>query len=158
MRSVIYNIVYYVLIPIVLIWSIVYYCWDGYNSYRIKHYGQDAVAVVTRKWSGTLDYDIEFEGKYYRNTIRVKKKVFREVVVGERFYARILADKMKYHKNYGITPRYIRIILTPLPSCLQDVEKERIRIDSIYNADRRHKNKFLYPDYNYPVYNRSGNP
>ncbi len=135
MRNVIFNIVCYVLIPIVLIWGIVYYCWDGYNSYRIKHYGQDAVAVVTRKWSGTLDYDIEFEGKYYRNTIHVKKKVFRDVVVGERFYARILADKMKYHKNYGMTPSYIRIVLCSLPDYLQDIEKERMRIDSVYNAD-----------------------
>ena len=148
MKSVIFNIVSYVLIPIVLIWGIVYYCWDSYNSYRIKRYGQDAVAVVTRKWSGTLDYDVEFEGKYYRNTIRVKKKVFREVVVGERFYARILANKMKYHKNYGMTPSYIRIILRPLPDYLQDIENEKDRIDSIYNEGKSHNNKFLYPDYN----------
>ena len=103
-----------------------YYSWKGYNSYRINHYGQDAVAVITRKWDGTL---------YYSSSIIVRKKVFREVVVGERFYARILADKMKYHKNNGITPSYIKIILCPLPDYLQDIERERMRVDSMYDTD-----------------------
>lgn len=62
MRNVIFNIVIYVLVPVVLIWGVMYYSWKGYNSYRINHYGQDAVAVITRKWDGTLYYDVEFEG------------------------------------------------------------------------------------------------
>ena len=61
MRNVIFNIVIYVLVPVVLIWGVMYYSWKGYNSYRINHYGQDAVAVITRKWDGTLYYDVEFE-------------------------------------------------------------------------------------------------
>ena len=121
MRNVIFNIVIYVLVPVVLIWGVMYYSWKGYNSYRINHYGQDAVAVITRKWDGTLYYDVEFEGKYYSSSIIVRKKVFREVVVGERFYARILAD--------------IKIILCPLPDYLQDIERERMRVDSMYDTD-----------------------
>ena len=135
MRNVIFNIVIYVLVPVVLICGVMYYSWKGYNSYRINHYGQDAVAVITRKWDGTLYYDVEFEGKYYSSSIIVRKKVFREVVVGERFYARILADKMKYHKNNGITPSYIKIILCPLPDYLQDIERERMRVDFMYDTD-----------------------
>lgn len=74
MRNVIFNIVIYVLVPVVLIWGVMYYSWKGYNSYRINHYGQDAVAVITRKWDGTLYYDVEFEGKYYSSSIIVRRK------------------------------------------------------------------------------------
>ena len=46
-----------------------------------------------------------------------------------------LPDKMKYHKNNGITPSYIKIILCPLPDYLQDIERERMRVDSMYDTD-----------------------
>ncbi len=66
MRNVIFNIVIYVLVPVVLIWGVMYYSWKGYNSYRINHYGQDAVAVITR-----IDTLLSHSWKEIRNGYKI---------------------------------------------------------------------------------------
>lgn len=92
MRNVIFNIVIYVLVPVVLIWGVMYYSWKGYNSYRINHYGQDAVAVITRKWDGTLYYDVELRG----NIIVVR------LLLERKFSERSLSESVSMREYWRI--------------------------------------------------------
>lgn len=58
-------------------------------------------------------------------------KAFRRTIVGERFPALILPDKLKsYHE--GVTPPCFKMMLQPLPDEQQDIEGEQIRIQSMY--------------------------
>ena len=118
---------------LVLLYSVVFAIWNHYNDHLFDKNGQDAIATVIQKGNGSIQYDVEYQGSYYRNRIKLTKSSFRSVVVGERFHARVLPDKLKYHHDNGITPRYVKIILVPLPSSEQNIEEEVKRINKMYN-------------------------
>ena len=134
-----YSVYMLSIVPLVVLLVLVGVCWNAYVSHSIKIHGVDAVATVIRKYNGTLEYDVLYEGQYYLNSINVNKQVYREVKQGEHFPARILPEKMHLHKNHGITPRYIRIILRPMRIDQQDYEGERRRIDSLYPTYKHHR-------------------
>jgi hypothetical protein len=117
--------------------------WTWYNNYRLEHYGEIAVATVIAKyhsgrWPDYVRYDVEYNGVYYADEVNVSRSVFNEIKVGERFYALVLPDKLKYHSSYGITPSYIKLLFQPLPRNEQEIKKERERIRKMYglNPDR----------------------
>lgn len=117
---------------IILLYSCIYCIWNQYNNRLFNREGQRAVATIIRKDNGRAQYDIEYEGRYYRRWVNLSKKAFRAITVGERFEALILPDLLKYDHESGITPRYIKIILTPLPLDKQDFLEEEKRIESMY--------------------------
>lgn len=123
------------LVCVLIVWSGIYLIWSLHNNYRLNHYGQHTVATVIRKDGGMIEYDVEYEGNYYRNWILLSKSAFRIVQVGERFEGLILPDKLKYDHENGITPRYIKIVLRPLPASFQDIEQEQERIRLMYHYD-----------------------
>lgn len=118
---------------IVLLWGVVYFVWSCYNNYLFKNEGQPAVATIIRKDNGRACYDIEYDGKFYRDWITLSKKAYRITDIGERFHAVILPDMLKNDHELGITPRYIKIILIPLPQSEQNYAEERTRIQSMYD-------------------------
>lgn len=117
----------------VLLWGVVYFVWSCYNNYLFKNEGQPAVATIISKDNGSAYYDIEYDGKYYRDWITLSKKAYRITDIGERFHAVILPDMLKYDHEFGITPRYFKIILNPLPQSEQNYAEERARIQSMYD-------------------------
>lgn len=127
-----YSFYMLIVVPVVVLLLLIGVCWNAYISHSIKKHGVDTIATIIRKYNGTLDYDVFYEGQYYINNKDVSKKVYREVKIGEHFPAKFLPDKMHLHKNYGITPRYTRIILRPMRGDQQDFEKERARIETMY--------------------------
>ena len=126
-------VVLYIIIAIFLIWCLVFFAWNRYNIFRLNRYGQEATATIIQKCDGILTYDVEWEGEYFIGTIVVKKYVFRDVKIGEHFPARVIAGKLHYHHNGGITPKYVKIILRKMPDLYQDYDYELCRIDSMYN-------------------------
>lgn len=118
---------------IVLLWGGLYFVWNRYNNYLFEKDGQSAVATIIRKDNGFAYYDIEYNGKYYRDWISLSKKAYRITDIGERFHAVILPDMLKYDHEFGLTPRYIKIILIPLPQSEQNYAEERTRIQSMYD-------------------------
>lgn len=117
---------------VVVLWYVVYSIWNRCNIYRLTHYGTVTIGTIIKKHSGILDYDVEYDGEYYISRIRVDKKKYRQIHIGEHYRAIILPDKLKYHINKGLTPSYIGISLQPLPEDCQDMEAECSRIDSMY--------------------------
>ena len=117
----------------VLLYSFVYFIWDRHNNYLLNTIGVETVATIISKDNGGAHYDVEYNGVYYRNRISLSKNAYRKICVGERFRARILPDYLKYDHENGVTPRYVKIILSPLPPNKQDIEGERIRIESMYH-------------------------
>ena len=73
------------IVPIIILVLLIGVCWHAYISHSIKNHGVDTIATVIRKYNGTLEYDVLFEGEYYINTIDVSKKVYREVTLGEHY-------------------------------------------------------------------------
>ncbi len=65
-------------------------------------------------------------------SIFAETRAFRKITVGEQFYALFLPEKLKYDHENGITPRYFKIILKPLPYDEQTYLKEIERIESMY--------------------------
>lgn len=129
------NIITVLLLPLVLItllYSCIYLVWNQYNNYLLKHKGQITVATIICKENGRAEYDIEYGGVYYRRWITLSKQAFRKITVGEQFYALFLPEKLKYDHENGITPRYFKIILKPLPYDEQTYLKETERIESMY--------------------------
>jgi hypothetical protein len=119
---------------VLLSYAIIYLLWDSHYKYLLKNNGEQVVATIIRKDSGRAQYDIEYEGIYYRRWITLSKKAYRRILVGERFHALILPDKLQHDHEYGITPRCFTIILEPLPICEQRIEEEQIRINNMYNS------------------------
>ena len=117
---------------LVLLYAATYFIWEQYIKVLLKKYGQDAVATIIGIEAGGARYDVEYDGKYYRNWIPLNRKELRNIKIGERFHARVLPDKLKYHHDNGITPRYVKIILVPLPPCEQDINGEVNRIIMMY--------------------------
>lgn len=117
----------------VLLWGVVYFVWSCYNNYLFKNEGQPAVATIISKDNGRACYDIEYDGKFYRDWITLSKKAYRITDIGERFHAVILPDMLKNDHEFGITPRYFKIILIPLPQSEQNYAEERTRIQSMYD-------------------------
>lgn len=75
---------------------------------------------------------ILYDGVYYRNWVSLSKKAFRDTEVGQRFRAVILPDMLPHDHEFGITPRYIKIILSPLPEYEQNYAEELVRIQEMY--------------------------
>lgn len=117
---------------LVLLYAVACFIWEQYIKVLFKRYGQDAVATIIGIEAGGARYDVEYDGKYYRNWIPLNRKELRNIKIGERFHARVLPDKLKYHHDNGITPRYVKIILVPLPPCEQDINGEVNRIIMMY--------------------------
>lgn len=117
---------------LLLLYAATYFVWEQYNKVLFKKYGQDAVATIIGIEAGGARYDVEYNGKYYRNWIPLNRKRLRSVKIGERYHARVLPEKLKYHHDNGITPRYVKIILVPLPPCEQDINGEVNRIIMMY--------------------------
>ena len=78
-----------------------------------------------------LDYDVLYNDVYYRNSIQVRKNVYRDIIVGEQFPAKQLTHKLQYHQNRGLR-KYIDILLIPQTRNPQNIQNEQIRIDSLY--------------------------
>jgi hypothetical protein len=108
---------------LVLLYAATYFVWEQYNKVLFKKYGQDAVATIIGIEAGGARYDVKYNGKYYRNWIPLNRKRLRSVKIGERYHARVLPDKL---------PRYVKIILVPLPPCEQDINGEVNRIIMMY--------------------------
>lgn len=112
------------------------YLWRmGTYCHRFRHEGVPAIATIYRKSNDFYAYyDVEYDGKYYCSSIKLSKKAYRQITVGERFDALILPKQLKYHSNTLIfTPSYVRNILSPRPIQEQNVVGELERIDSLYN-------------------------
>ena len=108
---------------LVLLYAATYFIREQYIKVLLKKYGQDAVATIIGIEAGGARYDVKYNGKYYRNWIPLNRKRLRSVKIGERYHARVLPDKL---------PRYVRIILVPLPPCEQDINGEVNRIIMLY--------------------------
>lgn len=117
-----------------LSYVIIYLIWDGYYKYLFKRKGEQVVATIIRKDNGRAQYDINYDGIYYRRWITLSKKSYRQIQIGERFYALVLPDKLQYDHENGITPRCFTIILEPLPKCQQRIEEENNRIKNMYRS------------------------
>ena len=122
-----------VLIIVLISYAIIYSVWDGYYKYLLRNNGEQAVATIIRKDNGRAQYDIEYNGIYYRRWISLSKKAYRRIQIGERFYALVLPDKLRYDHEGGITPRCFTIILEPLPESQQKIDEENKRIFNMYN-------------------------
>lgn len=110
---------------LVLLYAATCFIWERiYIKVFFKRYGQDAVAtIIGIEEAGGARYDVKYNGKYYRNWIPLNRKRLRSVKIGERYHARVLPDKL---------PRYVKIILVPLPPCEQDINGEVNRIIMMY--------------------------
>jgi len=109
---------------LVLLYAATCFIWERiYIKVLFKRYGQDAVATIIGIEAGGARYDVKYNGKYYRNWIPLNRKRLRSVKIGERYHARVLPDKL---------PRYVKIILVPLPPCEQDINGEVNRIIMMY--------------------------
>lgn len=117
---------------LLLLYAATYFVWELHIKVLFKEHGQDAVATIIAIEAGGARYDVKYDGKYYRNWIPLNRKGLRNIKIGERFHARVLPDKLKYHHDNGITPRYVRIILVPLPPSEQDIDTEVARISRMY--------------------------
>ena len=122
---------HFFLICIDLLYCTIYFVKAGQYDSIMKKEGQEAVATIIRKDNGKAQYDIEYEGVFYRSWIRLTKKNYRSTMVGERFPAIILPDKLKYYHE-GITPPCFKLIFQRLPEEEQDIEIEQIRIQTMY--------------------------
>lgn len=135
-----HNVSYYFLLSILLIGAIVilyagvYGVWTLYNNHLFNTRGYDTTATIIKKDNGRVQYDIEYDGVYYRNWVSLSKKAFRDTEVGQRFRAVILPDMLQHDHEFGITPRYIKIILSPLPEYEQNYAEELVRIQEMYDA------------------------
>ena len=89
---------------------------------------EQVVATIIRKDNGRAQYDIEYNGVYYRRWISLSKKAYRRIQIGDKFYALVLPDKLRYDHEGGITPRCFTIILEPLPESQQQIDEENKRI------------------------------
>ena len=128
----IFTVVMFIAGCLLAVYSAIYFVWARYYDYLLKKEGQEVVATVIRRDGEICYYDIEYESIYYTNYFVLKKSEIRKVKVGERFFALVLPDKLKYHHESGITPKCFRIIRVPLPDYLQDIEKEKARIKKMY--------------------------
>lgn len=109
---------------LVLLYAATCFIWERiYIKVLLKKYGQDAIATIIGIEAGGARYDVKYNGKYYRNWIPLNRKRLRSVKIGERYHARVLPDKL---------PRYVKIILVPLPPCEQDINGEVNRIIMMY--------------------------
>lgn len=114
---------------LVLLYAVACFIWELYIKVLFKRYGQDAVAtIIGIEEAGGARYDVKYNGKYYRNWIPLNRKRLRSVKIGERYHARVLPDKL---------PRYVKIILVPLPPCEQDINGEVNRIIMMYGKKRQ---------------------
>lgn len=129
-----------------IVYSAIYFVWGMYYGYLLKREGQDVIATVIGRKFEVCYYDIEYEGIYYTNYFVLKKSEIPKVKVGERFFARVLPDKLKYHHESGITPKCFRIIPVPLPDYLQDIEKEKTRIKKCIGSMCQNKSAFSLPE------------
>ena len=92
-----HNVSYYFLLSILLIGAIiilyagVYGVWTLYNNHLFNTRGYDTTATIIKKVNGRAQYDIEYDGMYYRNWVSLSKKAFRDTEVGQRFRAVILS-------------------------------------------------------------------
>lgn len=124
------------------LWLIVYSVWNRNVIHDLSKNGTIATATIIDKYNSRVYYDIEYDGCYYRGSIRVGKKAFRKIRIGERFYGLVLPEKLKRHRNNGITPQYFGITLEPLPENCQNIDEECSRIDSMYKY--RNNKTLLY--------------
>ena len=133
-----HNVSYYFVLSILLIGAIiilyagVYGVWTLYNNHLFNTRGYDTTATIIKKDNGRAQYDIEYDGVYYRNRVSLSKKAFRDTEVGQRFRVVILPDLLQHDHESGITPRYIKIILSPLPEYEQNYAEELVRIQEMY--------------------------
>lgn len=125
-----YYFVYALLVLIIMLisYAILYSVWDGYYKYLLRNNGEQVVATIIRKDNGRAQYDIEYNGVYYRRWISLSKKAYRRIQIGDKFYALVLPDKLRYDHEGGITPRCFTIILEPLPESQQQIDEENKRI------------------------------
>ena len=123
-----------IIISVFLLYVIIYSLWSSYYKYLLRNNGEQVVATIIRKDNGRAQYDIDYDGIYYRRWITLSKKTYRQIQIGERFYALVLPDKLRYDHESGITPRCFTIILKPLPKSQQRIEEEKKRINNMYNS------------------------
>ncbi len=130
---------------LIIIYSCIFFIWDNYNNRLFEKKGELAIATIINMHDRYAEYDIEYNGVYYYNSIRLTWSAFRETRVGERFYALVIPDMLKYHHDRGITPRYVKIILSPLPTSEQDYDAEISRIKKQYGTTYGKKSPNLNP-------------
>lgn len=76
------NVSYYFLLTMLLIGAIiilyagVYGAWTLYNNHLFNTIGYDTTATIIKKDNGRAQYDIEYNGVYYRNWVSLSKKAF----------------------------------------------------------------------------------
>lgn len=121
-----------VILAVFLSYVIIYLIWDSYYKYLLRNNGEQVVATIIRKDNGNAQYDIFYDGIYYRRWIGLSKRAYRQIQIGEKFHAMVLPDKLRYDHENGITPRCFTIILEPLPLCQQRIEEEKNRINNMY--------------------------
>lgn len=117
---------------LLILYSCIYFLWDRRINYLLNTKGYQTVATIIRKEGCHFQYDIEYKGEYYRRWIDLTKKAAKATIIGERFHALILPDMLEHDHENGITPRYIKIILIPLPDDQQNINEEQKRIKSMY--------------------------
>ena len=117
-----------------LLYSFVYLGWACHYNHLLNREGLEVVATIIRKDAGQAEYDIYYEDMYYRGWIKLSKSAYRRIRVGEKYRALLLPDKLRYYHPSGITPTCFKLVLQPLPSKEQDIEKEKIRIQSMYGG------------------------
>lgn len=135
--SYIFNVVTLVFTGLVFLYAHVYFIWRRCIDNRLRKYGTETVATVIRKYDRCAQYDILYDSTYYRNWIQLTNSAYKRIRIGERFHALVLPEMLKYHHDNGITPRYVKIILIPLPPEEQDYEAEIQRINSYYHLNYR---------------------
>lgn len=138
------SVVYISIIVVITIifgaWGLVYVLWNKHVASYVDNHGDLAVATIIdiNNRSGFV-FDVKYEGEYYVVGFSLKRKDRKRfnLSVGERCYARLWPEKMKYQKYHHLwIPSYVRIVLQPLPIDQQDYEWERARIDSMYHKSK----------------------
>lgn len=124
---------------VIFIWCLVFLVWNKCVSDYIDKQGSLAVVTVIDINRRNVTYDMEYDGDYYviHSTMTLRESRLYKLSVGERYYAKIWKDKLKYHRLF-FAPSYIRMTFCPLPINEQDYIGEQSRIDSMYHYRHRY--------------------
>ena len=63
-----------IIISVFLLYVIIYSLWSSYYKYLLRNNGEQVVATIIRKDNGRAQYDIDYDGIYYRRWITLSKK------------------------------------------------------------------------------------
>ena len=106
-----------------------------YTNRLLDEKGQLTTAVIISVVHNDITFDICVNGKYYKGKSSLPSRSTRQleapILEGERYYCYYVPNRV-IHKTVLFPYPIMQITLLPLPSEMQNREKEKERIDSLY--------------------------